>query len=127
MDDSPASISTPYKRLQARSDDTFPLRCPECQRQFTDLKDYLAHTTRVTTSSGLAEHTGASGTFVLLTRNCLCGTPLPLECRDRRDQTAAGVSRRNRFASLVTLLTDTGMPLRQAEAEVRRLLALSTP
>lgn len=127
MDDLPASISTPYQRLQARSDETFPLTCPECQRQFTDLKDYLAHTTRVNTTPGLAERSAADGPFVLLVRNCLCGTPLPLECRDRRDQTADGVNRRTRFASLVKLLTDTGIPLRQAETEVRRLLTLSAP
>lgn len=127
MDDSPASIPAPYKRLQPRSDETFPLTCPECQRQFTDITDYLAHTLPVNTASGLAERSAANGLFVLLTRNCLCGTPLPLECRDRRDQTAAGVNRRTRFASLVTLLTDTGIPLRQAETEVRRLLALSAP
>lgn len=127
MDDSPASIPAPYKRLQARSGETFPLTCPECQRRFADINDYLAHTTPLNTSSGLVECSASDGTFVLLTRNCLCGTSLPLECRDRRDQTAAGVSRRNRFASLVTLLTDTGIPLRQAETEVRRLLALSAP
>lgn len=64
----------------------------------------------------------ATGTFVLLLRNCLCGTSLALRCNDRRNQTELGRHRRSRFDVLVGLLVDTGVDLDKAQLEIRRLL-----
>ncbi|HWL17310.1 MAG TPA: hypothetical protein VNR00_17010 [Opitutus sp.] len=118
-----SSFPPPYEGLSVRSADVFPLACTRCQRRFTDIKDFIARTTPVFQSSGLMEREDAAGSsFVLLLRNCLCGTSLALRCQDRRDRSEAGQQRRQRFAPLVELLVDSGFQPEQAQAEARRLL-----
>jgi hypothetical protein len=123
MDDALTSSPAPYAGLAVRSTDIFPLTCARCQRRFTDINDFVSRTTPIFHSSGLMEREdAASGVFVLLLRNCLCGTSLALRCRDRRDQSADGRLRRNRFNTLVGLLVEVGVDADKAQAEVRRLL-----
>lgn len=127
MQDPLASIPTPYDGLQVRATDLFPLDCPRCQRRFTDIHDYVARTTPVCFSPGLTQRAEPDGTFVLLQRNCLCGSSLALQCLDRRSRTTDGIRRRHRFDSLVNLLVESGLAPRRAETEVRRLLAAPKP
>lgn len=123
MDDSPASSPDPYEKLTVRSQDVFPLVCTRCQRRFTDLSDFIARTSPIFQSSGLLENEDpATGPFVLLLRNCLCGTSLALRCNDRRNQSAQGRRRRDRFSALVNLLVESGVSAAEADREVRRLL-----
>jgi len=123
MDEILAPTPTPYAGLQVRSADLFPLTCSRCQRRFLDIHDFIARTTPIFHSSGLMEREDPStGTFVLLMRNCLCGTSLALNCRDRRNRTDQGVLRRKRYDTLVSLLVEVGVEGDEARAEVRRLL-----
>lgn len=123
MQPSRPTIPAPYDGLGVRSADVFPLTCTRCQRRFTEINDFIARTTPIFHSSGLMEREdAANGTFVLLLRNCLCGTSLALRCQDRRDRTAPGQLRRSRFDSLVGLLLEVGVESEQAQLEVRRLL-----
>jgi len=124
MDDSLDSKDAPYKGLNVRSADLFPLVCARCERTFTDLNDFIARTTPIYRSSGLVErHDPATGTFVLLLRSCLCGTSLALKCSDRRDQSESGQLRRRRFDALVLLLVDAGNEPEAARQQVRKLFA----
>lgn len=123
MDEPIASTPTPYDGLTVRSSDLFPLVCTRCQRRFTHLQDFVSRTTPIFQSSGLMEREDPdTGTFVLLLRNCLCGTSLALRCQDRRNQSERGRLRRNRFGTLVDLLVEVGVQSDKAEQEVRRLL-----
>lgn len=123
MDDTPASSPAPYEKLSVRSQDVFPLVCTRCQRRFTDLSDFIARTSPIFQSSGLLENEDpATGPFVLLLRNCLCGTSLALRCNDRRNQSAQGRRQRDRFSTLVNLLVETGVSTSDAEGQVRHLL-----
>jgi len=123
MDDTLASIPAPYEGLQVQSSALFPLVCPRCQRRFTDIHDFVARTTPVFKSSGLMEREDpANGIFVLLLRNCLCGTSLALRCADRRDRSEVGSLRRQRYETLVAMLVEVGCEPEQARDEVRRLL-----
>ena len=123
MDDILASIPEPYAGLNVHSADLFPFGCARCQRRFTDLHDFISRTTPIFHSSGLMEREDpAIGTFVLLLRNCLCGTSLALRCRDRRNHSDRGLVRRSRFDTLVALLVEVGVEPEQARAEIRRLL-----
>src|SRR5690606_17518257 len=86
MNPTNAPTPAPYDGLSVRTTDVFPLTCVRCQRRFTEINDFVARTTPIFHSSGLMEREDpATGTFVLLLRNCLCGTSLALRCKDRRD------------------------------------------
>ena len=123
MDDTPASTPAPYEGLAVRSNDIFPLVCPRCQRRFTQIHDFLSRTTPIFQSSGLLERDDPeTGTFVLLLRNCLCGTSLALRCQDRRNQSERGRLRRDRYGTLVHLLVEVGVESQRAQLEVRKLL-----
>lgn len=123
MDDTPVSTPAPYEGLAVRSADLFPLVCPRCQRRFTQIHDFIARTTPIFQSSGLLEREEPeTGTFVLLLRNCLCGTSLALRCQERRNRTERGRLRRDRFGTLVNLLVEVGVESDRAQFEVRRLL-----
>lgn len=122
MDHPLASTPEPYDGLKVRSADVFPLTCTKCQRRFTHISDFIARTTPIFHSSGLMGREDDKGSFVLLLRNCLCGSSLALRCADRRNHSDHGHARRNRFDSLVSLLVETGVAPEQARLEVRRLL-----
>ncbi len=123
MDDPSVPTPAPYEGLAVRSHDIFPLVCPRCQRRFTQIHDFIARTTPIFQSSGLLEREDPdTGTFVLLLRNCLCGTSLALRCQDRRNRTERGKLRRDRFGTLVDLLVEVGVESERAQVEVRRLL-----
>jgi|GEM_PF-2461011 hypothetical protein len=122
-DDTHVSTPAPYEGLAVRSNDIFPLVCPRCQRRFTQIHDFISRTTPIFQSSGLLEREDPeTGTFVLLLRNCLCGTSLALRCHDRRNRTERGKLRRDRFGTLVNLLVEVGVEAERAQLEVRRLL-----
>lgn len=123
MDNSRSPIPTPYDGLSVKSADVFPLTCTRCQRRFTEINDFITRTTPIFQSAGLMQREDpGTGPFVLLLRNCLCGTSLALRCNDRRDHSDQGRLRRDRFKSLVGLLVEVGVDTEQAQREVRRLL-----
>lgn len=123
MDETIAFIPAPYDGLTVKSADIFPMSCARCQRRFTDINDFIARTTPIFNSSGLMEREDpASGVFVLLLRNCLCGTSLALRCTDRRNRSERGQHRRSRFNTLVGMLVEVGVAPDRARLEVRRLL-----
>lgn len=122
MDNPLGTTPEPYDGLKVRSADFFPLLCTKCQRRFTQINDFIARTTPIFHSSGLMAREDEAGAFVLLLRNCLCGSSLALKCADRRIVTERGTLRRNRFDTLVGLLIEIGVTPEQAQIEVRRLL-----
>ncbi len=122
MKTKPAPTPAPYEGLSVRSADVFPLVCPRCQRRFTEINDFISRTTPIFQSSGLMEREEPDGTFVLLLRNCLCGTSLALRCHDRRNRSATGRVRRDSYDALVGLLVEVGYDSDQASREARRLL-----
>lgn len=114
---------TPYDGLHVRHADVFPKICVRCSRQFDDIRSFIAGTTPVFRSSGLMEHKDpAIGTVVILIRNCTCGTSLALHCKDRRDRSDKGIARRERFAALLALLTESGLSPETARAETVRVM-----
>ncbi|HVU26049.1 MAG TPA: hypothetical protein VHE13_18095 [Opitutus sp.] len=113
----------PYTGLKVRPDDPFPLTCERCRKEYRNLPDFIARTTAVFQSSGLMERADpASGTFVLLLRNCACGTSLALRCHDRRDHSAGGALRRRRYDILVEMLIESGDAPDEARENARRVL-----
>ena len=118
-----APIPEPYTGLQTRTEDVFPLACNRCRKEYEDLPDFIAHTTRVFQSSGLMERIDpVSGSFVLLLRNCACGTSLALRCQDRRDRSPGGALRRRRYDILVEMLIESGEAANEAREHARQVL-----
>jgi hypothetical protein len=121
--DAPAPLPEPYTGLQVRSTGVFPLVCDRCRKEYASLPDFINCTSAVFQSSGLMERADPpSSTFVLLLRNCACGTSLALRCRDRRDGSADGTLRRRRFDILVEMLVESGEPPAEAREQARRVL-----
>jgi hypothetical protein len=126
MDIPLSTTPEPYDGLKVRSADFFPLICTKCQRRFTQISDFIARTTPIFHSSGLMSKDDPEGVFVLLLRNCLCGSSVALRCSDRRSASTEGQQRRSRFDTLVGLLVEVGVPHEQARIEVRRLVQSTT-
>ena len=121
--DARSPIPEPYTGLQVRSADLFPLVCDRCRTGYPGLPEFIASTTPVFRSSGLMERVDpASGAFVLLLRNCACGTSLALRCSDRRDRSPDGALRRRRYEILIEMLVESGEPAALAREQARRVL-----
>lgn len=117
------TIDQSYEGLNARSDEGFPRSCPRCNRQYPDLKAFVANTRPIFGTSGLVERDDpASGRLVLLMRNCTCGTTLALRCNDRRDGSEKGAFHRHRFETMVAMLVESGVPADSARVALRRML-----
>lgn len=117
------SSSSPYEGLHVRAEENFPLTCSRCEQRYIDIDDFVARTQPIFRSSGLLEHEDpVNGTFVLLLRNCTCGTTLALRCSDRRERSQRGHFRRRRFETLHALMVEAGVETSVARTELRRLL-----
>lgn len=112
-----------YAGLNALPDELFPRICPNCQKQYGNLDDFVSRTSPIFHNSGLMESQDPfHGTSILLMRNCNCGDTLALRCDDRRDDTEKGAFRRRRFETMVALLVEAGVQSDTARVELRRML-----
>lgn len=121
---SPASLDDElYAGLQELGT-TFPKRCATCGRIYRDMHDYLTQTGRVASgASGLKQTLDDDGNVIVaIFRNCVCGSTLMDECRNRRDVSEAGRQRRERFGVLVEKLVANGIARPVARAELLKLL-----
>ncbi len=117
-----------YRDLQELVDTTFPKICPMCGKVYADKRSFLTETIPVRDRT-LEDH---SGLFSLegvreqaaigLFRNCTCGTTIMADFRDRRDYSHAGQARRERFAALMVMLVEKGMPPTDARLELLKVL-----
>jgi len=112
-----------YAGLKAFSSDSFPKRCSRCGREFRSAEQFLHETRRLGHSTGLREsQDDEDRTLVELFRNCPCGSTL-MECfGDRRDMSAAGIRRREKFRELMQLLVDAGVDREKARGELLKVL-----
>lgn len=123
-----AWMETFYRDLQDLVDSTFPKTCPKCAKVYPTREVFLTETLAVRNialedRSGLfCLEGGPVETSVGLFRNCTCGTTIMANFQDRRDNTVAGSSRRQRFASLMHMLVEKGMSSHEARHELLKVL-----
>lgn len=111
--------------LRALSHDRFPKRCRSCGREFASEADYFQQTQAIRPDiTGLkAVYDDEEGTLVEVFRNCVCGSTLLVNCMSRRDDSAAGHSRRRLFDDLLGYLQLHGAERAQARRELLRVVA----
>lgn len=114
-----------YKDLQAIWDTEFPKTCAACQRTYDSMENFFAQTAPLPANSGLMGYDdGEKEQQVGLFRNCVCGSTLMVFCRDRRDLSGKGETRRHLIGEMITKLTRAG--LSSTEARSRLLEALTS-
>jgi hypothetical protein len=121
-------VSTFYRDLKELVDTTFPKTCTKCGKVYPSKEAFLTETIPVKDitledRSGLFSLEGGPiETAVGLFRNCICGTTLMADFKDRRDNSDNGQVRRLRFAALMDKLSEQGVPRAEARLELLKVL-----
>ena len=113
-----------YAGLREIAESGFPKHCKTCGRVYQNAAEYVEKTGRVGNGrSGLKQSIGDDGeTIVELFRNCVCGSTLMDAFGDRRNLTAAGLRRRERFATLLQKAIAPGLEPALARRELLKLM-----
>jgi hypothetical protein len=113
-----------FAGLKALGNDDFPKRCRNCGRVFASEEDYFQQTQAIRPGiTGLKAAVDEEGPLVEVFRNCVCGSTLLVNCLSRRDDSAAGHSRRRLFNELLGYLVRHGVNRAQARIELLRVVA----
>lgn len=108
-----------YKGLVALSGASFPKRCLSCGRKYETAEEFMRMTTSVNNSSGLKQTDDSDETKIVeLFRNCVCGSTLMDEFKDRRDDTQAGKRKREIFEKTLAILMGDGVSREQGRFEI---------
>ena len=109
--------------LQALVDSAFPKHCGNCGRAYDSAVDYARATRSIFGKSGFKAAVDDDNNRVIeLFRNCECGSTVMDSFRDRRDTTAAGLRRREKFGALILTLVEKGIPTEMARLELLKLV-----
>ena len=115
---------TLFSGLRALQESTFPKRCRNCGREYVDVGEFVAATQKVRADhDGLKQSLDDDGNSIIdLFRNCACGSTLLESFYNRRDMSADGGKRRERFDSLLAQLVAAGVDATIARAEMIKLM-----
>ena len=110
--------------LEALVATTFPKRCRCCNRSFVDVADYVMQTEAMPGGArSIKQSLDDDGKVIIdLFRNCPCGSTLMDSFNNRRDTTAQGEARRQRFDELMSYLIDHGLAARTARLELIKFM-----
>ncbi len=111
-----------YKALQALSNLSFPKECATCGKRYETVDEFVFETQALKKSSGLKEEEEGGQIIVELFRNCICGSTLMDEFRNRRDLSLAGIKRREKFGELLDRLIDLGISYETARRELIKVM-----
>lgn len=112
-----------FRGLQELHAAAFPKVCPTCGRVYNTLADFLEQTRAIAGKSGLkASRDDDDRPVVELFRNCVCGSTLMDLARSRRDETEAGLHRREQFQRMITLLIARGLAPAVARTELLKVM-----
>ncbi|MCG8369468.1 MAG: ATP-binding protein, partial [Proteobacteria bacterium] len=113
-----------YEGLRPSGGDAFPKRCPSCDRVYETPEDFFQETAPTGTDrTGLKQAVDESeGVFVEAFRNCVCGSTLMDSFSDRRDMSAAGNARREKFSELLVYLVEKGIDAGTAREELLEVI-----
>ena len=97
-------INELYTGLKFMRASAFPKKCPACGKVFETADDFISQTQSLSGKSGLKQSLDDDKVLVEFFRNCICGSTMMEECRDRRDTSELGLRRREKFGQLHELL-----------------------
>ena len=116
-------ITELYNGLQFMRASAFPKKCPTCGKIYETADDFFRLTQSLRGASGLKHSLDDDDrSLVELFRNCICGSTMMEEFRDRRDTSEMGLRRRERFGQLLEMLKDSGMDANIARQELLRVM-----
>ena len=116
-------ITELYNGLQFMRASAFPKKCPTCGKTYETADDFFRLTQSLRGASGLKHSLDDDDrSLVELFRNCICGSTMMEEFRDRRDTSEMGLRRRERFGQLLEMLKDSGMDANIAREELLRVM-----
>lgn len=112
-----------FEGLRPRGESSFPKTCRTCGRVYDTPEDFFKET-----GSGQSSRTGLRESvdddeevLVEVFRNCACGSTLMDNFSNRRDTSAEGQARREKFAMYLTFLIKAGMDASKARAELLKV------
>lgn len=113
-----------FAGLKALSRDEFPKHCACCGRIYRTEEEYFRETRSLRDGRTGLKHAedDDAASMVELYRNCVCGSTLMAYFSDRRDQSPAGLKRRQLFDELRAFLEKTGMQHELAHAELLKVM-----
>jgi hypothetical protein len=113
-----------YADLRALVASTFPKRCRNCGREYPTAEAFVTATAPIVAGrSGFKQSHDDDGTTIIeLFRNCLCGSTLMDSFDCRRNGTAEGLKRRQRFDDLLGQLTARGLDPVRARGELLNVM-----
>lgn len=123
MTQTPRGDETLLAGLRALAESSFPKRCGNCGKLYRDVADYVLQTAGIQADkSGFKQSYDDDGNPIIeLFRNCTCGSTLMDFFNDRRDLSAAGARRRQRFEELLQHLLGRGLERSVARTELLKV------
>ncbi|MCC6543641.1 MAG: oxidoreductase [Nitrospirae bacterium] len=116
-------ITELYSGLQFMKASAFPKKCQSCGKVYDNANDFFIQTQSLRGKSGLRHSLDDDDkSLVELFRNCICGSTMMEECRDRRDTSEMGLRRREKFGQLLDLLKNSGIDAGIAREELLRVM-----
>ncbi len=113
-----------YEGLRSSGGDAFPKECRNCGRIYNTPSDFFAGTADINAKkTGLREIVDEDeGVFIEAFRNCACGSTLMDNFSNRRDTSAAGLQRREKFDKGVKYLVSVGIDADVAYEELLKVV-----
>ena len=106
-----------FSPLQAEA---FPKKCQGCGKVYADEQQFLAETTSLAHAPSdirpVRDDDADSNIYLQVFRNCACGSTLMELFHSRRDLSEHGLTRRQLFDSMLTILLEAGHDRHEARA-----------
>ncbi|MFZ1983281.1 MAG: hypothetical protein WAU91_02640 [Desulfatitalea sp.] len=113
------NLDTLFEGLKALSESAFPKQCAVCGRTYATVEQFIKETESIQKKSGLKSTADDEDQAIVeLFRNCPCGSTLMDAFSDRRDISPSGLKRRELFGKLMDMLTQKGVEMARARAEL---------
>lgn len=114
-----------FAGLRVMVDTAFPRKCSTCGRTYQSAEDFFTTTEALDNDKSCLKQSydEDDSTIVEVYRNCVCGSTLMDTFSDRRDDSAAGLKRRQKFSQLHEYLVDQGMQQEVAREELLKVLS----
>lgn len=118
-----SDISGLYDNLKTLTETAFPKTCATCGQVFNSPEDFVKDSESIAGCTGLKSTLDEDDKPIIeLFRNCICGSTLMDEFRDRRDLSKKGLKRREVFEKILNILADKGVPVEQTRTELLKFM-----
>ena len=112
-----------YSELQALSNMSFPKVCATCGKRYENVKQFVSQTEAISELSGLKEDLDDDDKVIVkLFRNCTCGSTLMDAFNNRRNLSAVGTKRREKFEEVLDRLVKAGSETETARVELLKVI-----